>query len=85
LLRRLIVVARDEPDLYDYIRRDQIGDETVKVIIDRRLAARRHRVEAHLPDRRRAERRRYNIEPLLQTRGWAEVRLPDNGHGQVIE
>jgi hypothetical protein len=80
LLRRLIIVivARDEVDLYDYIRRDQFGDETVRVITDRRGADRRHRIETHLPDRRRVERRRANIEPLLLTQGWAEVIVPEN-------
>jgi len=41
------------------------GDETIRVIIDRRSTVRRLRMEAHLPDRRRGDRRRYAIEPLL--------------------
>ena len=76
-LHRLIIVARDEPTLYDYIRRDQFGDETIRVIIDRRSTVRRLRMEAHLPDRRRGDRRRYAIEPLLLRQGWAEVTLPE--------
>jgi len=76
---RLIIVARDEVGLYDYIRRrDQFGDETVRVIKDRRRADRRHGLEAHIPDRRRAERRRYDIAPLLLTQGWAPVTLPES-------
>jgi hypothetical protein len=75
VLHRIIIVARDEPDLYDYIRRDQFGEETVRVITDRRRADRRRRKEGYLPDRRRNERRRYDIELLLRTRGWAEVNL----------
>lgn len=74
--KRLIIVARDEASLYDSIRRDQLGDETVRVITDRRSTARRLRMEAHIPDRRRGERRRNDIEPLLLTRGWAQVTLP---------
>jgi Domain of unknown function (DUF4381) len=73
--KRLIIVARDEVDLYDSIRRDKIGDETVRVVTDRRSTARRLRMEAHLPDRRRGERRRHDIEPLLLTQGWAQVTL----------
>jgi hypothetical protein len=80
---RLIIVARDE-DLYDYIRRGhfgvrrgQFGDETVRVITDRRSTARRLRMDAHLPDRRRGERRRYDIEPLLLAQGWAQVTSPE--------
>jgi hypothetical protein len=30
-------------------------------------------MEAHVPDRRRGERRRHDIEPLLLTQGWAQV------------
>jgi hypothetical protein len=73
---RLIIVARDEASLYDYIRRRQSRNQTVSVITDRRRADRRHRMEAHVPDRRRGERRRYNIEPLLRAQGWAQVTLP---------
>jgi hypothetical protein len=75
-LRRLIIVARDELALYNYIRRDQFEDETVRVVTDRRGADRRHRMATHLPDRRRGERRRCDIDPLLLAQGWAEVRLP---------
>ena len=78
---RLIIVARDE-DLYDYIRRGhfgirrgQFGDETVRVITDRRSNDRRLRMETHTPDRRRGDRRRCDIEPLLLTQGWAEATL----------
>jgi hypothetical protein len=73
---RLIIVARDEASLYDYIRRRQSGNQAVIVITDRRRADRRHGMEAHVPDRRRGERRRYNIEPLLRAQGWAQVTLP---------
>ena len=82
LLRRLIIVAHDEEDLYDYIRRDLIGDESAKVIIDRRRAERRHQTQARFPDRRRGpERRRYDIADLLRTQGWAEVRSPESPDG----
>jgi hypothetical protein len=74
---RLIIVARDQVDLYHRIRRDQRGNEAVSVITDRRRTARRLRMEAYLPDRRRGERRRYDIDPLLVTQGWAEVTLPE--------
>jgi hypothetical protein len=73
MLRRIIIVAHDEPDLYDYIRRDQFGDETVSVITDRRRADRRRRKETYVGDRRHDDRRRHEIEALLRTLGWAEV------------
>ncbi|HEU5196804.1 MAG TPA: hypothetical protein VFW70_18840 [Methylomirabilota bacterium] len=81
--RRLIVVARDEPDLFDYIRRDQFGDDNVVVISDRRLGDRRAgrdrrttpRGSAH--DRRRTDRRQCDIADLLRVNGWGEVLLSE--------
>jgi hypothetical protein len=73
---RLIIVARDGVDLYDRIRRDQLGDETVRVITDRRSTDRRLQLEVYIPDRRLGERRHYDIAPLLLTQGWAEATLP---------
>ena len=78
MLRRIFIVARGEADLCDYIRRDHFGDETVSVITDRRRAHRRRRQESVLVDRRREERRRHDVEPLLRTQGWAEVRLSES-------
>jgi hypothetical protein len=75
MIRRRIIVAGDETDdLYDVIRRDQIGDEKVIVITDRRRVERRHRIDTYDVERRRDERRRYDIGPLLLTQGWAEVK-----------
>jgi hypothetical protein len=73
---RLIIVARDQASLYDYIRRRQSGNQTISVITDRRRADRRHGIEAHVPDRRRGERRRHDIERVLLAQGWAQVTLP---------
>jgi hypothetical protein len=71
--RRLIVVAHEEPDLFDFIRRDQFGDDSVMVIADRRRGDRRHRTETVAAERRRDDRRRLDLEPLLRTQGWGEV------------
>lgn len=73
---RLIIVARDEVALYDRIRRNQCGDYAVRVIADRRSTDRRLQLNVYIPDRRRGERRRHDIAPLLLTQGWAEVTLP---------
>jgi hypothetical protein len=73
--RRLIVVAREEPDLYDYIRRDQFGDDNVVVISDRRRADRRQAPRDVDHDRRRTDRRRCDIQDLLRVHGWGEVIL----------
>jgi hypothetical protein len=68
-----IIVARDEVVLYDHFRRDQPGDQAVRIIRDRRSTVRRLRMKARIPDRRHGERRRYDIAPLLLTQGWAQV------------
>jgi hypothetical protein len=73
---RLIIVARDEVALYDRIQRNQFGDYAVRVIADRRSTDRRLQLNVYIPDRRRGERRRHDIAPLLLTQGWAEVTLP---------
>jgi hypothetical protein len=75
---RLIIVARERVGLYDRLRRDQLGDEAVRVITDRRSTDRRLQLEVYIPDRRRGERRRYDIAPLLLTQGWAQVTLPES-------
>ena len=78
--KRLIIVARDRIGLYGRLRRRSfkglLKDEEVRIITDRRGTDRRRQLEVYIPDRRRAERRRFDVEPLLRTRGWAEVRLP---------
>jgi hypothetical protein len=75
--RRLIVVAREEPDLFDYIRRDQFGDDSVVVISDRRQGDRRRAPRDVDHDRRRTDRRRCDIQDLLRVHGWGEVSLSD--------
>jgi hypothetical protein len=54
----LVVVARDNADLFDHIRRQLAGDPASEVIADRRHGERRQRLEPGRPDRRCAERRR---------------------------
>jgi hypothetical protein len=76
--RRLIVVARNEPDLFDFIRRDQFGDDNVIVIADRRQGDRRSASQRYVPERRRTDRRRCDIDPLLRVHGWGEVILADH-------
>jgi hypothetical protein len=73
--RRLIVVARDEGRVYDRLRRAGVA-HAVTIITDRRSTERRLQLQVYIPDRRRGERRRYDIESLLLAEGWAEVTLP---------
>ena len=73
---RLIIVARDDVDLHDRLRRGQRGDEVVRVITNRRSADRRRHLQVYIPDRRSGDRRRHDIDSVLLTQGWAEVTLP---------
>lgn len=68
--KRLIIVARDQADLYDRMRRIELRDKAVTVISDRRSAERRRQSAAYTPDRRRAERRRNEVATRLRSRGW---------------
>jgi len=57
-VRCLFIVARDQPGLWDHLRRDFAEDEEVQVILDRRGDERRLSVQARDPERRQAGRRR---------------------------
>ena len=57
-LRCIFIVARDQPALWDHLRRDFAEDKEVQVTLDRRGVERRQSVRAHDAERRRAARRR---------------------------
>jgi hypothetical protein len=57
-LYALIIVARDQPDLWHALVRRFVGYTKVQVLEDRRRWERRRRVHRDDPDRRRADRRR---------------------------
>lgn len=54
----VVVVAADQPPLYEYLRKSLAPDPAARVVLDRRRRDRRRRLEAHALDRRRGERRR---------------------------
>ena len=58
MVRYLLIVARNQPDLWRYLKNNFAGDEKVEVILDRRRGERRQRIQSHEPERRGAERRR---------------------------
>jgi len=58
MVRYLLIVARNQPDLGHYLKNNFAGDEKVEVILDRRRGARRQRIQPHEPERRQADRRR---------------------------
>ena len=54
--RLLVIVAREEPERYANLKR-LFADETVEVIVDRRVGRRRQRHTSPVVDRRRGDRR----------------------------
>jgi hypothetical protein len=53
----LLIVARDQGDLYDCLQHAYADSETITVLLDRRHAERRRSVQPVAGDRRRGERR----------------------------
>ncbi len=56
-VRSMIIVARDQPELFQALARQFAGDPTVHVFQDRRQWGRRQRIRADSFDRRWADRR----------------------------
>lgn len=73
--RYLLMVARDQPALFDYLRQAFSGDKEVRAFFDRRRRKRRQRVQAHKPERRWADRRGrlLNVDDL-RSRGFVILR-----------
>ena len=57
MARYLFIVPQDQPELHEHLRRDFSNDNEVQVLLDRRIADRRQRLEPYTPERRRADRR----------------------------
>jgi len=70
--RYLLIVARQERQLYEDLARAFAGHGGVEVLLDRRVSDRRQRpTDAPVLERRRAERRRQAIDEQLRAFGWA--------------
>ena len=70
----LLIVSRTEPSRFTYLKH-VFGNESVDVIMDRRIDERRQRLERGSPERRRHENRRQrDVTKDLQAYGWALVR-----------
>ena len=73
-VRQLIIVARHRRDLHERFTRAFTGNETVRVLLDRRIAERRARARPYGPERRYGDRRSLpEIDRQLRTIGWAIV------------
>src|SRR5713101_1750043 len=75
--RQLIIVAGNRGHLYKVFQRAFVGNETVRVLLDRRVAERR-RQHSLPPDRERRQSNRRTplmIDGLLRAIGWTIVRV----------
>jgi hypothetical protein len=70
----LMIVARDQPLLYERLRLEFEADHEVAVVLDRRLGERRREPHPVARDERRADRRRSLVDNQLKRLGWATAR-----------
>ena len=71
--RLLVIVSRDAPGRFAYLKH-LYGNETVEVIVDRRVRERRRRPQLVVNERRCQSRRRRNVTEDLESLGWTLVR-----------
>jgi hypothetical protein len=74
MVTNLLIVTREQPSLYTYLRQDFADDPDVVVILDRRRAERRRLPIPTPQERRRAPRRtRHDLADRLASVGFAVV------------
>ena len=84
--RFLLIVARDDPDLYKDLEHTFSTEKNMRVILDRRVGERRQNPYRHEPERRRADRRRQaEIDQKLRFIGWVISRQQDHAAGDQAE
>jgi hypothetical protein len=90
--RYLIVVRRDQPDLFQALLASTAGDPMVQVILDRRQRDRRVILRDVDTDRRRRADRRAAPDTLWLSRGFLVTRTyrplrpkPGNGYHNCLE
>ncbi len=66
----LFIVSRSEPSRFTYLKH-VFANETVDVMLDRRVEERRRRHERTAAERRHEDRRQWDINKDLRTYGWA--------------
>jgi hypothetical protein len=72
----ILVVARNQKGLYEYLRNDFAGDPEVKVVMDRRIGERRREAQEWKTERRNGDRReRPALDEKLESIGFAVVRV----------
>lgn len=75
MVRALYIVSRQNPQLYEYLKKRCERDEDAEVIVDRRVGERRRADRGHRAERRSGDRRQSPIERSLADFGWALVAL----------
>jgi hypothetical protein len=74
-VQTLIIVARDQPDLWQSLKEHFAANEEIEPILDRRRWERRQRIQGCEPDRRGPDRRHpLGIEHDLRARQFVIVR-----------
>ena len=69
-----IIVARDQPYLWQSLREHFAASRDVEVVLDRRLWERRQRIQTYEPEQRRGDRRQpLTIENDLRRRSFLIV------------
>jgi class 3 adenylate cyclase/tetratricopeptide (TPR) repeat protein len=69
-LGEIFIVARYNPQLYEYLQREFSHDERIRIIMDRRVGERRQRTEVATGERRQQERRQHqDVDVHLRERG----------------
>ena len=68
-----LIVSQQEPNRYPYFKH-VYANETMEVILDRRLAERRERQARPASERRRTDRRMRNVSDALKQYGWVLAR-----------
>jgi hypothetical protein len=71
--KELIIVARDQPELYESLKREFARDIDVTVVIDRRVGERRASTAPTEAERRDQDRRSYQEASELKSRGFVRV------------
>ena len=75
-VRQLVIVARNRRHLFEYLERAFVGNETIRVVLDRRVGERRGHSGPSDVERRHGDRRSpRKIDGLLSAVGWVVVPL----------
>ena len=76
MARQLVIVAREHPDLYVYLRERFASEVQAEVLLDRRVGQRRAEQVPVPSERRRQDRRaRPDVDALLRSRSHVIVPL----------